>query len=397
AVTTLCSDEADRVPVARCSSAAVGCCCAGLAAGTGPADSLQAEQFGSATVPGVTVVVITGERGLRTSDPRTGPPRGRHDLQEDELTQVRDDQTGADEVRMIDRGADPERFARGWHLIGLARDFRDGKPHQVNAFGGKMVVWEDTKGNLNVIDSYCRHMGGDLSQGTIKGDEIACPFHDWRWGGDGRCKDIPYAKRVPMRARTQRFPTLVRNGALFVWNDPEGGEPEDYIPELEGYGSDAWTDWSWNSTVIEGSNCREIVDNVVDMAHFFYIHLNQPLHFRNVFEGHVAPQEMSFKPRADMAGQDYVNFGEESVTESTASYYGPSYMINRLVSDEGLEVVLINCHYPIRPDAFVLQYGVMVKKLPGMTDEQARELADQYGEGTMENFEPDVVIWRSKK
>ena len=45
-------------------------------------------------------------------------------------------------------------------------------------------------------------MGGDLTQGTVKGDEIACPFHDWRWGGDGRCKEIPYARRVPLRART---------------------------------------------------------------------------------------------------------------------------------------------------------------------------------------------------
>ena len=48
-------------------------------------------------------------------------------------------------------------------------------------------------------------MGGDLTQGEVKGDEIACPFHDWRWGGDGKCKAIPYARRVPLRARTQKL------------------------------------------------------------------------------------------------------------------------------------------------------------------------------------------------
>jgi 3-ketosteroid 9alpha-monooxygenase subunit A len=54
--------------------------------------------------------------------------------------------------RMLDHGTPPERFARGWHCLGLADSFRDGKPHGVDAFGGKVVVWEDSKGELNVLD-----------------------------------------------------------------------------------------------------------------------------------------------------------------------------------------------------------------------------------------------------
>ena len=125
---------------------------------------------------------------------------------------------------MLDQGKPPERFARGWHCFGLADTFRDGKPHGIEAFGGKLVVWEDSQGNLNVLDGYCRHMGGDLTQGTVKGDEVACPFHDWRWGGDGKCKQIPYARRVPLRARTQKYPTTIRNDQLLVWHDTEGSE-----------------------------------------------------------------------------------------------------------------------------------------------------------------------------
>ena len=62
-------------------------------------------------------------------------------------------------------------------------------------------MWSDTQGQIHVIDGYCRHMGGDLTMGEVKGDEIACPFHDWRWGGDGKCKSIPYARRVPLHRR----------------------------------------------------------------------------------------------------------------------------------------------------------------------------------------------------
>ncbi|WP_043370931.1 Rieske 2Fe-2S domain-containing protein, partial [Mycolicibacterium conceptionense] len=85
------------------------------------------------------------------------------------------------DIREIDAGTEMTRFARGWHCVGLADTFRDGQPHGINAFGGKLVVYADSAGELHVLDSYCRHMGGDLSMGTVKDDNLACPFHDWRW------------------------------------------------------------------------------------------------------------------------------------------------------------------------------------------------------------------------
>ena len=115
-------------------------------------------------------------------------------------------------------------------------------------------------------------MGGDLTQGSVKGDEVACPFHDWRWGGDGRCKQIPYARRVPLRARTQKYPVVVRNGQLLIWHDVEGSEPDLEIlpPVLPGLEEGLYTDWSWEVVPITDSHCRELIDNVVDMAHFYY-------------------------------------------------------------------------------------------------------------------------------
>lgn len=145
-----------------------------------------------------------------------------------------------DEVRLIEAQAVPTRFARGWHCLGLIRDFGDGKPHPINAFGQKLVVFRGGDGAINVLDGYCRHMGGDLSRGEVKGNEIACPFHDWRWGGDGRCKQVPYSRRTPRLARTRAWTTLQQDGMLFVWNDPEGNPPppEVTIPRIEGAGSD---------------------------------------------------------------------------------------------------------------------------------------------------------------
>ncbi|GHF04850.1 3-ketosteroid-9-alpha-hydroxylase oxygenase subunit [Amycolatopsis deserti] len=304
------------------------------------------------------------------------------------------------EVRTIDAGAPPARFARGWHCLGLAETFRDGKPHAVNAFGTKLVVFAGEDGELNVLDAYCRHMGGDLSQGSVKGNEVACPFHDWRWGGNGKCVSIPYAKRVPLRARTRSWITLEENKQLFVWHDPQGNPPppDVVIPRIDGIFSGEWSNWTWDSVLIEGSNCREIIDNMVDMAHFFYIHYAFPTYFKNVFEGHIATQYLNTKGRPDV-GMASNYGGEDNLLRSEASYFGPSYMINKLLNTyKGFEIenVLINCHYPVTPTSFVLQWGVSVKKLPGVSDEQADKIAGKFAKSIGVGFLQDVEIWKNK-
>ncbi|MFI9384987.1 Rieske 2Fe-2S domain-containing protein [Kutzneria sp. NPDC052558] len=305
------------------------------------------------------------------------------------------------DVRVIEAGAPPSRFARGWHCLGLVKDFADGQPHAVQAFGTKLVVFQGSDGSLNVLDAYCRHMGGDLSQGAVKGAEVACPFHDWRWGGDGRCKSIPYAKRVPLRARTRAWITCQQNHQLFVWNDPQGNPPppELAIPRIEGAFSDEWSDWTWDSVLIEGANCREIVDNVVDMAHFFYVHFAFPTYFKNVFEGHTASQYLNSKARPDVHARSSYSGADDLATRSEASYYGPSYMIDYLWNDfhgATVETVLINCHYPVTPNSFVLQWGAIVKKFPGIDDEQANKIAARFAKNTGVGFLQDVEIWKNK-
>ena len=302
-------------------------------------------------------------------------------------------------IREIDTGALPDRYARGWHCLGPVKDFLDGQPHGIEIFGTMLVVFADSQGELKVLDGYCRHMGGNLSQGTIKGDEVACPFHDWRWGGDGKCKLVPYAKRTPRLARTRSWETDVRGGLLFVWHDHEGNppQPEVRIPEIPEFASDEWTDWRWNTMLIEGSNCREIIDNVTDMAHFFYIHYGLPTYFKNVFEGHIASQYLHNVGRPDINDMG-TTYGEAHL-DSEASYFGPSFMINWLHNNYGgfkAESILINCHYPVSQDSFMLQWGVIVEKPKGLDEATTDKLAQVFTEGVSKGFLQDVEIWKHK-
>ena len=75
------------------------------------------------------------------------------------------------------------------------------KPRQLDVFGTKLVAYRGKEDNeVYVLDGYCPHMGGDLTDGEVKGNSVVCPFHLWSWGSDGVCDSIPYATKIPEKA-----------------------------------------------------------------------------------------------------------------------------------------------------------------------------------------------------
>jgi 3-ketosteroid 9alpha-monooxygenase subunit A len=57
---------------------------------------------------------------------------------------------------------------------------------------------------------------------------------------------------------------------------------------------------------------------------------------------------------------------------------------------------LLVTHVPIDLNSFDLRFGVAVKKIAGMSDEQNNEMARQYTEQNRTAFFQDVHIWHTK-
>lgn len=283
-----------------------------------------------------------------------------------------------------------ERYARGWHCLGKASDFSD-KPVSLNYFGTKLVAFRGEDNQLIILDGYCPHMGADLAQGYVEGNSIRCAMHAWRWGQDGVCDDIPYAKKIPAKACIKSWPTLERNGLAFVYHDPEDNAPvaEQLPPVIEAHGNGEWSDWSLVLIPIH-TNCRELVDNMADKAHFGPVHASAALKFRNVFHKHVCVQEMEGKsPR--LAG--------DSILKTTATYYGPAYMITEMSGEMNgipVESKLLVSHVPTSTESFDLRFGVMVKLFPGMSAADSDAMVKGYVELTQQAFFEDVQFWHTK-
>ena len=107
----------------------------------------------------------------------------------------------------------------GWYKVAKSEDIPLKKAIQIDDFPTQIVVWRGEDAVLRSLDLYCKHMGASLACGEVEENSIQCPFHAWRWAGDGQCDKIPYAKKIPAKAITRSWEVSENDGMIYVWFD----------------------------------------------------------------------------------------------------------------------------------------------------------------------------------
>ncbi len=277
----------------------------------------------------------------------------------------------------------------GWFLIGYTGELSPGEVKPVRYFGRDLVLFRTASGEITLLDAFCPHLGAHLGHGgKVKGEEIECPFHAWRFGTDGRCAAVPYAKHMPPKAGVRKWHTKVVADMIFAWHHPNGSEPTwdipDTIPEW-GTSADArnpeWTDWTRREWTIRCCN-QEMAENAVDAAHFRYLHgtTNIPQSDATV-DGPVmrvaSPAGMT-TPRGDVPGKiESVNYG-----------FGCGF-----VRFTGIvETLNLGCTTPIDENTVILRFNFMVKKMGGMETNVGKAFIKEVSR----QVEQDIPIWEHK-
>jgi nitrite reductase/ring-hydroxylating ferredoxin subunit len=111
-----------------------------------------------------------------------------------------------------------------WIRLAPATALPRGAAARVRVDGEAIAICHTVSG-YRAVDDYCPHMGGPLSQGTLSGDTVTCPWHGWRYDLLGGAR----ADRAGQPVRT--YPTTVREGWIFLSPDPGPGLER---AELEG-------------------------------------------------------------------------------------------------------------------------------------------------------------------
>ena len=154
--------------------------------------------------------------------------------------------------------------AHTWQAVALSGDLGR-KPLRIFFEGKPIVLFRNQAGVMALADR-CPHRLVELSNGRIVDGEIECPYHGWRFAGDGRCTAIPGLVGNVPNYRVRKFAALEKDGAVFV---------SDGTPET----SDPYTHCMSGKPVVSRlvssstrSNLIDVVENILDATHTHFTH-----------------------------------------------------------------------------------------------------------------------------
>jgi len=291
----------------------------------------------------------------------------------------------------------PYTFPRGWFMVAVSEDVTV-TPKAVRYFGQELALYRGKSGRVVLLDAYCPHMGTHLAKnstsyavrdGQVQDDDIICPYHAWRFGPDGQCKHIPFLKgTIPKAAAVRSWSVREHAGIVFVWHDPEGGDPDFELPPLAEYGQSHWVNWTIDKLGVIASHPQEIIDNIADLTHLGPIHGSTVDFYENEFRGHLATQRQAGGHRTLVAGPS-----DKLYTDTT--YHGPGILVSHLT---GLfETVLLITHTPVDDGVTEAWHGLLVKVPNAVPSEADHESARGFNEASRLAFLQDFEIWIHKR
>ncbi len=162
----------------------------------------------------------------------------------------------------------PPPFPFGWFAVALCHELRAGAVLTRQFMDREIVVYRTQSGTVCATEAYCPHLGAHLGHGgEVRGEELRCPFHGFRFSVQGSCVYSP-SGAPPPAARLGLLEVREIHGAIFVWHGPAGQVPwEIEAPDDES----EWRKLGHRIRHVR-SHPQELAENNIDIMHFGALH-----------------------------------------------------------------------------------------------------------------------------
>jgi phenylpropionate dioxygenase-like ring-hydroxylating dioxygenase large terminal subunit len=274
----------------------------------------------------------------------------------------------------------------GWFCVAASDSLAQGEVKAVHYLDRELVVFRAEDSKARVFDAYCPHLGAHLGVGgTVCGTGLRCPFHAWRFDGDGRLAAVPDLD-VPPRVSPESFEVRELNGRVFVWQHAQGSAPAyDVLPYRDD--ESAWTPWRSSSYTVR-VHVQDLTENIIDRAHFPAVHDMAPpedKRFEVRFDGPSMVVEQNVKVTAVAAS------GFEVSTRTTTC--GPGIVAVEVEQDE-LQMLTYITQTPVDSELTEIGIHFSMKALPDAAATEA--ISAMNSDVTNLQFSQDIPIWENK-
>jgi phenylpropionate dioxygenase-like ring-hydroxylating dioxygenase large terminal subunit len=288
-----------------------------------------------------------------------------------------------DHEHLMSRFPFPSTFV-GWYQIAYSDELAPRAVVPLRYFGKDLVAFRDEDGVARVFDAHCAHLGAHLGYGgRVEGKGLRCPFHGWCFDGEGACVSIPYAEKVPPRARLRAYPTCEVNGMVIAWYHPDGAAPEWEVPALPEHGSPDYHPSVRHRWTIR-THIHELGENIVDGAHFHEVHTAESFP-ETLVEAH-GPSLRTISHMQQRTPRGSI----DATIEGTA--YGLGLWVLRFSGI--VDTVFIDAATPIDDERVEVRFAFMVTRNNDASPTRgvgAALIAD-----VVHQVEQDIPIWENK-
>jgi 3-ketosteroid 9alpha-monooxygenase subunit A len=273
----------------------------------------------------------------------------------------------------------------GWFQVAYPDDLQPGEVTALKYWSRELVLWRDFEGDFHLQDAYCPHLGAHLGVGgKVEGTTLECPFHGWKFNGEGSCTNIPYSQRTNKRARVRTYPTIQRNGFVLAWYHPHEEAPKWEIPVIDEIGDPAWSDF-YKSTYIIRTVPQEMSENGVDPAHFRYVHGTDDVAEMESYDTDGPCSVMLSK-------QSYVT--PRGVTHGRIDVWNHGPGFSRIWFSGIVDALNIATTTPIDDQTTQIRFNFTVRKFDD--EKMTSTVADAFVKEINKQVQEDTPIWENK-
>jgi len=166
-----------------------------------------------------------------------------------------------------------EYLRRFWQPVAFVQELGN-VPTRIKILGEDLVVFQDGRGEIGVLELHCSHRGASLEFGVIGERGIRCFYHGFLYDTDGTILETPAGSPLCSAGKICQgaYPVHVFHDLIFIYMGPPDRKPQ--FPMFEVYDDPNVTiEPAIERTGVMECNWLQIQENGMDPAHTAFLHV----------------------------------------------------------------------------------------------------------------------------